>query len=91
LLVVVSVSAEPRRYRLRGWAFDVQQVATKEIPMKQSTRDQVQGKVHETKGKIKEQIGKIKNDPNMMGEGQDEKLGGKIQKKIGQIEKVFEK
>jgi uncharacterized protein YjbJ (UPF0337 family) len=59
--------------------------------MKDSTKDQVQGKVHETKGKIKEEIGKATNNPNLMGEGQDEKLGGKIQKKIGQVEKVFEK
>ena len=59
--------------------------------MKDSTKDQVQGKVHETKGKIKEQIGKATNNPNLMGEGQDEKLGGKIQKKVGQVEKVFEK
>jgi len=59
--------------------------------MKQSTKDQIKGKIHETKGKIKEQAGKATNNPNLMGEGQDEKLGGKIQKKIGQIEKVFEK
>jgi uncharacterized protein YjbJ (UPF0337 family) len=59
--------------------------------MKDSTKDQVQGKVHETKGKIKEEIGKATNNPDLMGEGQDEKLGGKIQKKIGQVEKVFEK
>jgi uncharacterized protein YjbJ (UPF0337 family) len=72
-------------------AFEMQGVTMKETPMKQSTRDQVQGKVHETKGKIKEQAGKLTNNPNLMGEGQDEKLGGKIQKKIGQIEKVFEK
>jgi uncharacterized protein YjbJ (UPF0337 family) len=59
--------------------------------MKDSTKDQVQGKMHEAKGKIKEQVGKATNNPNLMGEGQDEKLGGKIQKKIGQIEKVLEK
>jgi uncharacterized protein YjbJ (UPF0337 family) len=59
--------------------------------MKASTKDQLQGKVHEVKGKIKEQAGIATKNPNLMGEGQDEKLGGKIQKKIGQIEKVFEK
>ena len=31
------------------------------------------------------------NNPNLTAEGQDEKLGGKIQKKVGQIEKVLEK
>lgn len=59
--------------------------------MKTSTKDRVQGKLHEAKGKVKEQVGKATNNPNLMGEGQDEKLGGKIQKKIGQIEKVLEK
>jgi uncharacterized protein YjbJ (UPF0337 family) len=59
--------------------------------MKVSTRDQVKGKLHEAKGKVKEEVGKATNNPNLMGEGQDEKLGGKIQKKIGQIEKVLEK
>jgi len=59
--------------------------------MKDSTKDQVQGKLHETKGKIKEQAGKLTNNPNLEADGQDEKVAGKIQKKVGQIEKVLEK
>jgi uncharacterized protein YjbJ (UPF0337 family) len=59
--------------------------------MKDSTKDQLEGKLHETKGKIKEQAGKLTNNPDLEGEGLDEKLGGKIQKKIGQVEKVLEK
>lgn len=59
--------------------------------MKESTKDQLQGKVHEVKGKVKEETGKALNDPNLQGEGLDEKMGGKIQKKVGQVEKVFEK
>jgi uncharacterized protein YjbJ (UPF0337 family) len=43
------------------------------------------------KGKVKEKIGQVTNNPNLAAEGQDEKLAGKIQKKVGQIEKVFEK
>ena len=31
------------------------------------------------------------NNPNLAAEGQNEKLAGKVQKKVGQIEKVFEK
>jgi uncharacterized protein YjbJ (UPF0337 family) len=58
--------------------------------MKGSTKDQVGGKVHEVKGKIKEEAGKLKNDPALVERGQDEKIAGKIQKKVGQIEKVFE-
>lgn len=59
--------------------------------MKQSTKDQVEGAVHETKGKLKEKAGQIANDPDLEAEGQGEKIAGKIQKKIGQVEKVFEK
>jgi uncharacterized protein YjbJ (UPF0337 family) len=59
--------------------------------MKKSTQDQIKGKLHETKGKVKEKAGQLVNDPILEAEGQDEKIGGKIQKKIGQIEKVLEK
>ncbi len=58
--------------------------------MKDSLKDQVQGAVHEAKGKMKEKVGHLTNNPEKEAEGQDEKIGGKIQKKIGQIEKVFE-
>jgi uncharacterized protein YjbJ (UPF0337 family) len=43
------------------------------------------------KGKVKEKIGQVTNDPDLEGEGKGEKIGGKIQKKIGDVEKVFEK
>jgi uncharacterized protein YjbJ (UPF0337 family) len=59
--------------------------------MKDSTKDKVGGKVHELKGAVKEKVGHATNDPNLEAEGQDEKLGGKIQKKVGDVEKVFEK
>ena len=59
--------------------------------MKDSTTDQAKGAFHEAKGKIKEKAGQLTNDPKLEAEGQDEKLGGKIQKKVGQVEKVFEK
>ena len=59
--------------------------------MKQSIKDEVLGKAHEAKGKIKEEIGKVTNNPNLEAEGEDEKVGGKIQNKVGQIKKVFEK
>lgn len=59
--------------------------------MKPSTQDQIAGKLHEVKGDVKEKAGQVTNNPNLAAEGQDEKLGGKIQKKIGQIEEVFEK
>jgi uncharacterized protein YjbJ (UPF0337 family) len=59
--------------------------------MKPSTQDHIEGSVHELKGKAKEKAGQVTNNPNLAAEGQDEKFAGKIQKKVGQIEKVFEK
>ena len=59
--------------------------------MKPSTKDQIKGKLHELKGKAKETAGQVTNDPDLTAEGQGEKLAGKILKKVGQIEKVFEK
>jgi uncharacterized protein YjbJ (UPF0337 family) len=59
--------------------------------MKESTKDKVAGKFREVKGKVKEKVGRATNDPDLEGEGQGEKIGGKIQKKIGQVEKIFEK
>jgi uncharacterized protein YjbJ (UPF0337 family) len=59
--------------------------------MKPSTKDQIEGKLHEVKGKVKEAAGRVTNNPDLAAEGQGEKLAGKVLKKVGQIEKVFEK
>ncbi|MGD0225647.1 MAG: CsbD family protein [Terriglobia bacterium] len=59
--------------------------------MKSSTTDQVKGKLHEIKGDVKEKAGQLTNNPDLAAEGQNEKLAGVVQKKVGQIEKVFEK
>jgi uncharacterized protein YjbJ (UPF0337 family) len=58
--------------------------------MKPSTKDQIKGKIHELKGKVKETAGQATNNPDLAAKGQGEQLAGKIQKKVGQIEKVFE-
>ena len=49
--------------------------------MKQSTKNQVKGNVHEVKGKVKETVGRATNNPDMEAEGQGETIGGKVQKK----------
>jgi uncharacterized protein YjbJ (UPF0337 family) len=59
--------------------------------MKQSSRDQAEGKLHEVKGKVKEKVGRATNNPRLEDEGTDEKVAGKVQKKVGQVERVFEK
>jgi uncharacterized protein YjbJ (UPF0337 family) len=66
-------------------------VQNKEDDMKPSTKDQAEGKFHEVKGEIKEKAGKGTNNPNLENEGTDEKTAGKVQKKIGKVEKVLEK
>jgi uncharacterized protein YjbJ (UPF0337 family) len=66
-------------------------VAKGAIPMKDSTKDKVEGATHELKGAVKEKIGRATNNPKLEDEGTDEKIGGKIQKKVGDIEKVIEK
>jgi uncharacterized protein YjbJ (UPF0337 family) len=59
--------------------------------MDPSTKDQTEGKVHEVKGKIKQVVGHAVGNPDLEDEGAAENLDGKIQKKVGQIEKVLEK
>jgi uncharacterized protein YjbJ (UPF0337 family) len=56
-----------------------------------STHDKVEGKVHEVKGAMKEGIGKLTNNPNLQDEGTVEKVQGKIENKVGDVKKVFEK
>jgi uncharacterized protein YjbJ (UPF0337 family) len=59
--------------------------------MKNSTKDKVHGAVHEAKGAVKEKVGQATNNPALEDEGTDEKVAGKVQKKVGDVEKVFEK
>jgi uncharacterized protein YjbJ (UPF0337 family) len=59
--------------------------------MKPGTKNEIAGEIHEVKGKIKEKAGKLTNDPDLEGAGMGEKIAGKIQAKIGQIQKVAEK
>ena len=59
--------------------------------MKPSTKDEIAGKVHEVKGDIREKVGKLTNDADLEAQGTGEKIAGKVQTKIGQVEKVVEK
>ena len=59
--------------------------------MKPSTKDQIEGKFHEVKGTVKEKTGQVINNPELEAKGKAEKLTGKVQNKIGQIEAVLEK
>ncbi len=59
--------------------------------MKSSTKDQVEGKIHQIKGKAKEVAGIISDKPDLEAEGSAEKIAGKTQEKIGEIKKVLGK
>ena len=59
--------------------------------MRQSTKDQIKGTVRELTGKAKQTMGHVAKNPRLAADGGNEKLAGKIQKKVGHIEKVFEK
>ena len=59
--------------------------------MKPSTKDQIAGTVDEVKGKVKEKAGHIVGNTRLEDEGRSQKLDGNVQKKVGQIEKVFGK
>jgi uncharacterized protein YjbJ (UPF0337 family) len=59
--------------------------------MKPSTKDEFRGTAHEVKGKFKEKVGQLTSNPDLETQGQGEKVGGKIQTKIGQVEKVLGK
>jgi uncharacterized protein YjbJ (UPF0337 family) len=71
-----------------GWRADL--VALKEIQfMKQSTMDKAKGKFREMKGKVRVKVGRAVNNPKLEAEGRGEQFGGKVQKRIGQVEKVL--
>ena len=59
--------------------------------MKSSIRDKAEGTFHEGKGKIKEVAGDLSDNQELEAEGIDEKIAGKVQKKIGQVKKVLGK
>jgi len=57
--------------------------------MKSSTKDQVEGKFHRLKGRFKEIAGELSDNPKLEGRGTYEKIGGKVQERIGQVEKAL--
>ncbi len=57
--------------------------------MKESTKDKIEGTLHEAKGKVKEESGKAIGNPDLQDRGTGEKVAGKVQKKVGDVEKVL--
>jgi uncharacterized protein YjbJ (UPF0337 family) len=58
--------------------------------MKNSRKDQAKGLFHPAKGSAKEVAGKISGNSQLEAEGAGEKTAGKVQQKIGQVEKVLD-
>ncbi len=56
--------------------------------MKSSTRDEVEGKMHQAKGKAREVAGKTLNNPDLEAEGKIENLSGKAQEKVGDVKRA---
>jgi uncharacterized protein YjbJ (UPF0337 family) len=59
--------------------------------MTNSTKQQIEGDLHDAKGTAKEAEGKLIQDPDLEAEGRTEKVAGIVQKKLGQLEKLIGK
>ena len=57
--------------------------------MKRSTADILRGKANTAAGSLKQKAGRATGNPRLHDEGTAQKAGGKIDKKVGQIKKVF--
>ncbi len=58
--------------------------------MKDSKRNQVAGKLHEAKGKLTEEVGRATGNHELQAKGIGEKVGGKLQHAVGNVESVLE-
>jgi uncharacterized protein YjbJ (UPF0337 family) len=72
-------------------ARDSTRSAIKDKEMPNSTRQQLEGKLHEVKGDAKKKAGELTNDPALEAEGRTEKVAGTVQKKLGELEKLVGK
>ena len=59
--------------------------------MNSSTRDRIEGRSKEAVGKVKEKTGEAIGNPNLRDRGTEEKVAGKVERKVGDVKKVFGK
>ena len=59
--------------------------------MESSTHDKVEGGAKEAIGKVKEKTGKAIGDQDLQDRGTAENVGGKVERKIGDVKKVLGK
>jgi uncharacterized protein YjbJ (UPF0337 family) len=59
--------------------------------IRRSAKNEGQGALKDLKGKIKQKAGRAANRPDIHDEGTADRAEGKVQRKVGQIQRVFEK
>jgi uncharacterized protein YjbJ (UPF0337 family) len=59
--------------------------------MTNSTKQKIEGDLHDAEGTAKEAEGKLTNDADLEAEGRTEKVAGIVQKKLGQLESLIGK
>jgi uncharacterized protein YjbJ (UPF0337 family) len=59
--------------------------------MKSSTQDKAEGTAKDLKGKVKEGAGKLVGNERLQAEGRADQVDGKVQKKVGDVKKVFDR
>ena len=59
--------------------------------MNSSTEDKVKGRAKEVAGKVKEETGKAVGNPELPDRGTTEKIAGKVERKVGDVKRVFGK
>jgi uncharacterized protein YjbJ (UPF0337 family) len=59
--------------------------------MKSSTKDKVKGSVNEGVGKVKEATGNAIGNPDLQDRGTAQRVEGKVERKVGDVKKVFGK
>jgi len=57
--------------------------------MKDSTKDQVSGKVHEVKGKVIEKTGQLVNDPNLQQKGRTKRWPARFRKRSAKLRRFW--
>jgi uncharacterized protein YjbJ (UPF0337 family) len=59
--------------------------------MNSSTEDKTEGTAKEAVGAVKQKTGELVGNPDLEARGAGEKTEGKVQQKVGDIKKVFDK
>ncbi len=59
--------------------------------MKHSTQDKIEGHGKNLKGNLKENVGAATGDRDLQAEGRADQVEGKVQKKVGDVKKVFDR